>query len=159
MVDQYANFLNKANERMHEIHHSGAPARDPSVNLEVYTVDVSSDNIKEVYEELSNVLSFKDEYDFINMDHYLPKDVLKRYDYIKNLQLDIPVTIYRYHQGNYLGTLNYIWKVPTSPNDRDETKLTQTMASIQSLLPKYFTRQIRKNVLYKVSDRSIYQIV
>ena len=36
MVDQYANFLNKANERMHEIHHSGASARDPSINLKVY---------------------------------------------------------------------------------------------------------------------------
>jgi len=109
MIDQYANFLNKANDRMHEIHYSGAPARDPSINLEVYTIDASSNNmIKEVYEELANVLSSENEYDFINMEHYLPKDVLKRYDYIKNLQLDIPVTIYRYHQGNYLGTLNYI---------------------------------------------------
>ena len=93
------------------------------------------------------------------MKYYLLKDILKQYDYIKNLQLDIPVTIYRYHQENYLGTLNYIWKVLTSPDDRDKTQLAQTMASIQSLLPKYFTRQMRKNVLYKVSDRSIYQIV
>ena len=144
---------------MHEIHHSGTPARDPSVNLKVYTINVSFDNIKKVYEELSNVLRFKDEYEFMNMEHYLPKDVLKWYDYIKNLQLDIPVTIYRYHQGNYLETLNYIWKVSTSSDDRDETQLAQTMASIQSLLPKYFTRQMCKNVLYKVSDRSIYQIV
>ncbi|CAG8767142.1 9054_t:CDS:1, partial [Funneliformis caledonium] len=74
IVDQYANFLKKTNERMHEIHYNSAPARDPSINLKVYTIDVSSDNIKEVYKELSNVLSFKDEYDFINMKHYLPKD-------------------------------------------------------------------------------------
>ncbi|GBB95192.1 hypothetical protein RclHR1_24950001 [Rhizophagus clarus] len=151
MVDQYANFLNKANERMHEIHHSGAPARDPSVNLEVYTIDASFDDIKEIYEELSSVVKSEDEYDFMDMEHYLPKDAIKQYDYIKNLQLNVPVTIYRYHQGNYLGTLNYIWKVPTSPDDRDETKLAQTIASIQSLLPKYFTRQMRKNVLHKYS--------
>ncbi|GES98745.1 hypothetical protein GLOIN_2v1804101 [Rhizophagus clarus] len=78
MVDQYANFLNKANEH------------------------ASFDDIKEIYEELSR-------------------------------------------------TLNYIWKVPTSPDDRDEIKLAQTIASIQSLLPKYFTKQMRKNVLYKYS--------
>jgi len=70
---------------MHEIHYSDALARDPSVNLKVYTIDVSFDNIKKVYEELSNILRFKDEYEFMNMEHYLPKDVLKRYDYIKNL--------------------------------------------------------------------------
>ena len=85
IVDQYANFLKKANERMHKIHHSSTSARDPSVNLKVYTIDVSFDNIKKVYEELSNILRFKDEYEFMNMEHYLPKDVLKRYDYIKNL--------------------------------------------------------------------------
>ena len=59
------------------------------------------------------------------------------------------VTIYRYHQGNYLGswTLNYIWKVP---DQRSETENARVMACIQENLPKYFTRQMRKNVLNKV---------
>ena len=106
---------------MHEIHYSGILARDPSINLKIYIINVSFDNIKEIYKELSNVLSFKDEYDFINMKYYLLKDILKQYDYIKNLQLDISITIYWYHQENYLGTLNYIWKVLTSSNNKDET--------------------------------------
>ncbi len=79
---------------MHEIHYSGILARDPSINLKIYIINVSFDNIKEIYKELSNVLSFKDEYDFINMKYYLLKDILKQYDYIKNLQLDISITIY-----------------------------------------------------------------
>ncbi|CAG8628374.1 6720_t:CDS:2, partial [Funneliformis caledonium] len=51
IVDQYTNFLKKANDHIHEIHYSGIPVRDPSVNLEVYTIDAdSNDIIKEIYE-------------------------------------------------------------------------------------------------------------
>jgi hypothetical protein len=75
---------------------------------------------------------------------------MQRYHYIQNLQLDFPITIYRYHQGNYLGTLNYIWKVPLLADQRLETENTQVISIIQKSLPKYFTRQMRKNVLNKV---------
>ena len=64
-------------------------------------------------------------------------------------------TIYRYHQGNYLGTLNYIWKVPSLINQRSETESAHIMAIIQENLPKYFTRQMRKNVLNKVWIKSL----
>ncbi|CAG8726402.1 3929_t:CDS:1, partial [Funneliformis caledonium] len=51
IVDQYTNFLKKTNDCMHEIYYSDLPARDPSINLEVYTIDAdSNDIIKEIYE-------------------------------------------------------------------------------------------------------------
>ncbi|GES78591.1 hypothetical protein GLOIN_2v1791831 [Rhizophagus clarus] len=55
------------------------------------------------------------------------------------------------YQKTHLRTINYIWKVPTYPDDRDKTKLAQIMTSVQNLLPKYYTKQMRKNVLHKVS--------
>ncbi|PKK56153.1 hypothetical protein RhiirC2_800632 [Rhizophagus irregularis] len=94
---------------MQEIHHSDVLVRDLTVDLK-----------------------------YVNLESFLPDDVFKRHTYIKELQFDVAVTIYQYHQGNYLGTLNYIWKVPSCFNDRDETKLAQIMASLQKLLLKFY---------------------
>ena len=75
---------------------------------------------------------------------------MQKYRYIKDLRLNFPVIIYQYHQGNYLGTLNYIWKVPLLVNQRSETENARVIVIIQENLPKYFTRQMRKNALNKV---------
>ena len=61
------------------------------------------------------------------------------------------VTIYRYYQGNYLGTINYIWKVPLRNDHRSETENARVIARINEDLPKYYTWQMRKNALKKVS--------
>src|SRR5688572_14605463 len=134
---------------MQEIHCSDVSARNSTVNLEVYSIN-NTTLIEGRYKELSDFLAYKEDYEHFNLKSFLPDDVFKRYAYIKVLQLDVAVMIYRYHQDNYLRTLNYIWKVPVYFDDRNETKLAQTMASLQKLLPKFYTRQMRKNALYKV---------
>ncbi|PKK44819.1 hypothetical protein RhiirC2_804025 [Rhizophagus irregularis] len=68
---------------------------------------------------------------------------MQRYRYIQNLQLDFPVTIYWYHQGNYLA--------PLLADQRLETENARVISIIQESLPKYFTCQMRKNVLNKYS--------
>jgi hypothetical protein len=60
--------------------------------------------------------------------------------------------IFRYHQGNYLGTINFVWKIPENEmlNDKEnETLKARMLARIHERLPHYFTRQMRKNVLNK----------
>jgi len=60
---------------------------------------------------------------------------------------------FRYTQGNYLGTIIYIWRISESEiidEFQDETEKVCMLAKIHKGLPKYFTRQIRKNVLNKV---------
>ncbi|PKB99703.1 hypothetical protein RhiirA5_429287 [Rhizophagus irregularis] len=56
-------------------------------------------------------------------------NIMKRYRYLKNLQLTCPIGIYRYAQENYL----------------DETEKVRMLAEIHEELPKYFTQQMRKN--------------
>ncbi|EXX73995.1 hypothetical protein RirG_055230 [Rhizophagus irregularis DAOM 197198w] len=90
-------------------------------------------------------------YTEINLDSFLPEDAMQRYRYIKDLQIQFPVTLYWYYHGNYLGTLNYIWKVPINPENQSETAQARVLATIQEKLPQYFTRQMRKNVLGKYS--------
>ena len=92
----------------------------------------------------------RDNYEFFDLGEYTPCDVIQKYNYIKNLQLNVPVTIYRYYQGNYLGTINYIWKVPSRDNYRSETENAHVIMTINEDLPKYHTRQMRKNALKKV---------
>jgi hypothetical protein len=149
MINQYVKYLQRVNNEVNVRHTSNMAAQNVSQDLQVYTVERCSE-IDTKYQELSYFLSNKNNYEFFNLEEYIPSNPMQRYRYIQNLQLDFPVTIYRYHQGNYLGTLNYIWKVPLLADQRLETENARVISIIQESLPKYFTRQMRKNVLNKV---------
>ncbi|GET64629.1 hypothetical protein GLOIN_2v1783941 [Rhizophagus irregularis DAOM 181602=DAOM 197198] len=107
VIKKYSHYLNIANERMQEIHHSDVLAQDLTVDLKVYTIN-SIMHMKRRYGELSEFLKSKEDYEYVNLESFLSNDVFKKHIYIKELQFDVAVTIYQYHQGNYLGTLNYI---------------------------------------------------
>ena len=147
MVKKYAKYLQKVNYEMNA-HHKSDSARDHQ-DLQVYTIE-GSQEIDIKYQELSDFLFEKINYEFFDLEEYLPSDPMQKYRYIKNLQLNFPVTMYRYHQGNYLGTLNYIWKVPLLPNRQSESESARVISTIKEIVPKYFTRQMRNNVLNKV---------
>ena len=84
------------------------------------------------------------------LDKYLPKNKYERHTFIQNLQLDSTVMLYRYYHGNYLGTLNFIWRVPLNPDERSDNLQAKTIIEIQEKLPHYFTREMRKNIFEKV---------
>ncbi|PKC03990.1 hypothetical protein RhiirA5_422915 [Rhizophagus irregularis] len=128
-VKKYVNYLREANKNMNVLHNSEFPARNPDCDLKVYTVEASYD-IHSKYQELSDFLLEKDNYKFFDLEEYTPHDTIQKYNYIKNLQLGVPVTIYRYYQ---------------------ETENARVIAKINEELPKYYTRQMRKNALKKVT--------
>jgi hypothetical protein len=147
---KYVNYLQDVNKNMKILHNSDSAARNPNCDSKVYTIEASND-IHSKYQELSNFLLERDNYEFFDLEEYTPHDVIQKYNYIKDLQLNIPVTIYRYYQGNYLGTINYIWKIPLRNDHRSETENARVITRINEDLPKYYTRQMRKNALKKVS--------
>ncbi|CAB4496012.1 unnamed protein product [Rhizophagus irregularis] len=102
MINQYAKYLQRVNNKVNVRHTSNMAVRNVSQDLQVYTVERCSE-IDTKYQELSYFLSNKNNYEFFNLEEYIPSNPMQRYRYIQNLQLDFPVTIYRYHQGNYLG--------------------------------------------------------
>uniref|UniRef100_U9TB68 Uncharacterized protein n=1 Tax=Rhizophagus irregularis (strain DAOM 181602 / DAOM 197198 / MUCL 43194) TaxID=747089 RepID=U9TB68_RHIID len=134
---------------MNVLHNSDFSACNPGCDLKVYTIE-ASDNIHYKYQELSDFLFEKDNYKFFDLEEFTPHDIIQKYNYIKNLQLNVPVTIYQYHQGNYLGTINYIWKIPLRNNHRSETENAHIIARINEELPKYYTRQMHKNALKRI---------
>ncbi|GBC33251.2 hypothetical protein GLOIN_2v1885121 [Rhizophagus irregularis DAOM 181602=DAOM 197198] len=70
-----------------------------------------------IYDDLNFVISNLENYKYINIERYLPEPGMKRYRFIKNLELIFPIGFYQYHAGNYLGTTTFIWKIPIEVND------------------------------------------
>ena len=97
-------------------------------------------------------LQNSDYYELISLDTYLPDDKRAHYEFISNLEVNFAFTLYRYYHGNYLGTLNFIWKLPDF-DDRSKTKEAQLILLANETVPTFFTRQMKKNVIEKVSIR------
>jgi hypothetical protein len=72
--------------------------------------------------------------------------------YYKELFILKIFIFFRYPHGNYLGTLNFIWKEPDTEeiNEDYETLKAQMIIRINDIIPIYCTRQMRKNVFQKV---------
>ena len=92
----------------------------------------------------------KDEYIPICIDDLIPCNVIQAI-YLEEMELPFNITLYRYYSGNYMGTLNWLWKRPDILESSDKTKESQALLKVHELLPKYSTRQMRKNMINKVS--------
>ncbi|CAB4424630.1 unnamed protein product [Rhizophagus irregularis] len=107
ILRKYSEYLVTTTASMIEFHHSDKNARNPKNSSTMYRI-AACDNLHDNYVQLNDVLLDKPLYNCINIQPYLPFDVMKRYRYIKELQLMFSIGVYRYHQGNYLGTINFI---------------------------------------------------
>ncbi|UZO26953.1 uncharacterized protein OCT59_019163 [Rhizophagus irregularis] len=93
-MQKYASNLEKINKSMKQIHLSDTPARHPANDLIVYTID-SCRKIDAQYKQLQDHLLNVDYYTEVDLESFLPKDAIQRYRYIKDLQIQFPVTLYR----------------------------------------------------------------
>ena len=60
---------------------------------------------------------------------------------------------FRYPHGNYLGTLNFIWKASDTKEISEyyETFKAQMITCINDIILIYCTKQMRKNMFQKIS--------
>lgn len=82
----------------------------------------------------------------MDLDSYTPEDRLKRRQYIKNLALQVPVMLYRMAYGGFVGTLNFIWRVPEQDTQQRTTRNAQ-IVKINASLPKFSTRSMRRDFI------------
>lgn len=148
----YANYLETVNQHMQRIQSASAPARNPesNSNLEIRS-SCAANAIKEIYLPIAEHVRNTNEYDVISIEEFLPDIKEKRFFYLSNLTIDSTIMLYRYHHGNYLGTLNFIWKIPEDFELRNDTKNAQAIIRTQSLLPQFFTRNMRRHIFAKVN--------
>lgn len=68
-----------------------------------------------------------------------------RKNWLDKLQL---VKMYRYSHGNSIGTMTFLWRIPTD-SPEDPTVTAQAISSLNSRQKQYCTRQMRKHFLMK----------
>ena len=148
-VRKYISYLELVNNDMVLNHSKNEPIRNlmDNVTLEIRN---KQRNFNQKFKDISNLLCDSDFYELHLLDNYLPNDKRTRYDFINELKVDYTFTLYRYYHGNYLGTLNFIWKIPDSIHEQDKNQETQIINLANEMIPIYFTRQMRKNVAEKV---------
>jgi hypothetical protein len=107
---------------MDTVHHISIPIRSPG--------DGSSSKVQLVafhsarrphliarYEKLEKLLSGKKEYDPVFVNDFAPLKPQVRYTCIKELVLPFSCELYSFAYGNSLGTLCFIWKVPSDSTE------------------------------------------
>jgi hypothetical protein len=148
-IRKYISYLESVNNEMILNHSKNEPIRNLLDNT---TLEIRNKqrNFNPKFKIISNLLQNSDFYELHLLDNYLPQDKKLRYDFINELKVDYIFTLYRYYHGNYLGTLNFIWKVPDSISEQDKCQEAQTLTLANEMIPTYFTRQMRKNVIEKV---------
>lgn len=157
-IQKYATYLEEVNTEMNILHYNDTPARNGVENIELYTIEASKSPILSKYTELDKALQQENYYIYIDLDQYLPLLTNQKYVFIKELCLSFPISIYRYHHGNYLGTKNFIWRIPIHNDNRSETRNSSVVTAILNNIHKYYTRQMRKNMLDKV-NYNIYNFI
>lgn len=148
-IQKYISYLELVNDEMILNHSKNEPTRNLLDNI---TLEIRNKqrNFNPKFKNISDLLQNSDFYELHLLDNYLPQDKRMRYNFINELNVDCTFTLYRYYHGNYLGTLNFIWKIPDSISEQDKSQDAQMLTLANEMIPSYFTRQMRKNVTEKV---------
>ena len=147
---KFIEYLGDVNKRMRIIHNSNVPIRNGIDHIKVLDINKATLAINCKYNDIVNLMHNKAEYIPICIDDLIPCNVIQTV-YLEEMELPFNITLYRYYSGNYIGTLNWIWKRPDAVELFDKTKESQALLKVHESLPKYSTRQMRKNVINKVN--------
>jgi len=96
IVRKYVKYLQGVNFKMNVHHNNNLVIQDFNQDLQVYTIE-GSQNINNKYQNLSDFLLEKNDYEFFDLEEHVPSDLMQKYHYIKDLRLNFPIIIYRYH--------------------------------------------------------------
>ncbi|CAB5396160.1 unnamed protein product [Rhizophagus irregularis] len=96
ILKKYAGYLTITTTNMNILHHSDGSARNPENDCTMYRIIAcKNENLNDIYSQLNYVLLEKQMYEYIDIKQYLPIDIMKRYRFIKELQLTFPIGVYR----------------------------------------------------------------
>jgi len=150
---KYIKYLEEVNQSIKENHLS-----IDFICNKIDNISLETREKKEIFNKKYNDIFLKlhnsDYYELISLDTYFPDNKRARYEFISNLEVNFAFTLYRYYHGNYLGTLNFIWKLPDF-DDRSKTNEAQLILLANKMVPTFFTRQMKKNVIEKVGIKKL----
>ncbi|XP_063434558.1 uncharacterized protein LOC134715936 [Mytilus trossulus] len=146
-ITKYKTRLDKDNIQHKESYQSGdTPRRSLESDTSLKYIPPTTES-RESYGTLQSDLNKIDDYRFVDLDKYAPEDRVKRRMFIKNLEIEVPIMLYRMAYGGSIGTLNFIWKVPEEQSSYRETRNVKIVNKINATLPKFSTRSMRRDFL------------
>ena len=87
-------------------------------------------------------------YHLVFVNDYSPPDWFERRHWLNRLQVELPIKMYKFFHGNSLGTLTFVWKLP-SDGSEDPNATAQAISLLNSKQKVYSTRQMRKDFIVK----------
>jgi hypothetical protein len=138
-MKQYLDFLMQQQERTSMMHSANDSARSRDDSWSHRTVE-NCETVPQNYVSLNDRLQDL-EYSVSLMD-FQSDDRFERRRWMDKLVTSYPLTIYIYRQGNYLGNLAFVWKLP--PHDVMKVKVKM---KVKELIPKYSSRGMRKDFI------------
>ena len=146
-MKKYQDFLKQQQERTAAHHSSSEPLRSWKDNWKKRTVEGVNVGVAKAYHSLEAALLMKEEYEPLALSVYQPDDRYARQRWLEKLELSIPVDLYAYSQGNYLGNVNFAWRLPSNLESRSDEKLIRTLNVLRDEAQIYGTRQVTKELL------------
>ena len=139
--------------RTAEHHESCTPVRSLSGSWHLKTIEaLKSTSPDEKYNILQGKIDTLDYYEIISLQDLEPKDRYERRSWINSLALNYPISLYQYDQGNYLGNLNFVWKLP-SVEQRSELQTISALEEVRRQIPIYSTRNMRKTFMDRYHEK------
>ena len=150
-MEKNANYLDEKCAAVSANHARTLPVRSPACDHErlelLNAVQFVEPSSQAKYSSLVSALRCADEFSPVFVNDYEPDDASSRRTYRSKLRcsLPFPVVLFTYSHGNNLGDYLYAWTVPTDVPDAElMLRNHAVMKDIESSLPTYHTRQMKK---------------
>ena len=143
IMKSYGAFLQLQNQRSKKNNQNDEPVRSYKDNWSLTTSEACQGQGHAAYDELKNDLSSTDVYKQLCLQDYAPKDRYESRDWLQNLQLPFPVSVYTYCSGNYYGNTTYAWRLPEDLNDRSDESQMNAISQVRETIPIHSTRAMR----------------
>jgi len=145
-IDDYLNHLSNAEQLRQR------PDTDSitSENRSLYKIEgkpINSLLLKATYNPLRSRLLELANYEFVNTLFFVPDDRRRSYDYIKNMQFDFDVQIYK----SFRPRATFIWRLPVN-SEQSDAQLALVVANIEKDLKNLVKADRLKKVLQVYSE-------
>ncbi|CAG8718976.1 4362_t:CDS:1, partial [Cetraspora pellucida] len=95
ILKNYSDYLIATAADMNMLYYSNESARSPENKSTMYRISACEhDKLKDDYIELEDYLFKKPFYEYVDIQQFLPKDIMKQYWVIKKLQFTFSIGIY-----------------------------------------------------------------
>ena len=145
-LKKYYNFLRNMQVKATRNHEQTQPIRNFNDNWSLSVITFSK-NIKPQYEAIEQAVRETPYYKAIDLINFEPQEKEARRLWLKGLALSSTVNLFVFRYGNYMGNINFIWKIPSAEEDRKPSEAVCIVNLIKDDILKYATRRMRRDFI------------